>query len=99
MSEPKGLVLVDEQLRRSNRGWKAPGLVACSALVCAALLGPSATHAQYGGGYGGGGGDFGGYNPFDVGMMPGFGYDVGADGGPGPGKPGASTALNPVLQM
>ena len=36
MSEPKDLI---EQLRRSNRRWKALALAACSILVLLALLG------------------------------------------------------------
>ena len=36
MSEPKDLI---EQLRRSNRRWKALALAACSVLVLAALAG------------------------------------------------------------
>jgi hypothetical protein len=39
MTEPKDLVLVNEQLRRSNRRWKALALAACSALVLVTLLG------------------------------------------------------------
>jgi hypothetical protein len=35
MSEPEDLI---EQLRRSNRRWKALALAACSALVLAALI-------------------------------------------------------------
>jgi hypothetical protein len=63
------------------------------ALTLAGALGTSAAHAQYGGGYGGG---FGGYNPlFDPSMIPGFGYDV----VPTRGKPGATPAPNPVLQL
>jgi hypothetical protein len=38
MSEPKDLVLVNEQLRRSNRRWKTVALAACSALVLMAIL-------------------------------------------------------------
>jgi hypothetical protein len=33
MTEPKDLLLVNEQLRRSNRRWKALALAACSALM------------------------------------------------------------------
>ena len=33
MTEPKDLLLVNEQLRRSNRRWKALALVACFALA------------------------------------------------------------------
>ena len=33
MSEPKDLVLVNEQLRRSNHRWKTLALSACSALI------------------------------------------------------------------
>jgi hypothetical protein len=39
MSEPKDLVLVNEQLRRANRCWKALALAACSVLVLVLLLG------------------------------------------------------------
>lgn len=39
MSEPKDLLLVNEQLRRSNRRWKALALAACSALVLVVLFG------------------------------------------------------------
>jgi hypothetical protein len=37
MSEPKELLLLVEQLRRSNRRWKALALVACCALALAAF--------------------------------------------------------------
>jgi hypothetical protein len=37
MSEPKDLLLVNEQLRRSNRRWKALSLAACSLLVVMAV--------------------------------------------------------------
>jgi hypothetical protein len=47
MSEPKDLLLVNEQLRRSNRRWKALALVACSALVFVALLGVVAVSWQW----------------------------------------------------
>jgi cell division protein FtsB len=33
MTEPKDLLLVNEQLRRSNRRWKALALAACFALA------------------------------------------------------------------
>ena len=39
MSEPKDLLLLIEQLRRSNRRWKALALAACSALVLVAIVG------------------------------------------------------------
>jgi hypothetical protein len=39
MTEPKDLLLVNEQLRRSNRFWKALALAACSALVLVVLFG------------------------------------------------------------
>ena len=39
MTEPKDLLLVNEQLRRSNRRWKALALTACAALVLVLLLG------------------------------------------------------------
>jgi hypothetical protein len=38
-TEPKDLLLVNEQLRRSKRRWKALALAACSALVLVLLLG------------------------------------------------------------
>ena len=38
MSEPKDLVLANEQLRRSNRRWKALALGACAALILVAFL-------------------------------------------------------------
>ena len=47
MYEPKDLLLVNEQLRRSNRRWKALALVACSALVFVALLGVLAVWLQW----------------------------------------------------
>jgi hypothetical protein len=37
MSERKDLLLVNEQLRRSNRRWKALALAACSVLVLMAI--------------------------------------------------------------
>lgn len=37
MSEPKDLLLVNEQLRRSNRRWKALALAACFVLVLMAI--------------------------------------------------------------
>jgi hypothetical protein len=79
-------ILID-QFRRSNRRWKTLALVASLTLVFAALLGPSAAHAQYGGGYGGGGGG------------DDFVYDYGPDIAPMPGKPRATQAPNPVLQL
>ena len=39
MTEPKDLLLVNEQLRRSNRGWKALALTACAALAFVMLFG------------------------------------------------------------
>ena len=39
MSEPKGLLLINEQLRRSNRRWKTLALIACAALAFVLLLG------------------------------------------------------------
>ena len=38
MSEPKDLVLINEQLRRSNRRWKTLALAACSALILMAVV-------------------------------------------------------------
>lgn len=39
MTEPKDLLLVNEQLRRSIRRWKGLALAACSALVLVVLFG------------------------------------------------------------
>jgi hypothetical protein len=39
MTEPKDLLLINEQLRRSNRFWKTLALVACAALVFVLFLG------------------------------------------------------------
>jgi hypothetical protein len=39
MTEPKDLVLINEQLRRSNRFWKTLALAACSALIVMAIVG------------------------------------------------------------
>ncbi len=39
MTESKDLVLVNEQLRRSNRRWKALALTACAALILIILFG------------------------------------------------------------
>jgi hypothetical protein len=64
------------------------------ALVLVGAFGPSAAHAQYGGGYGGGGGDFG----FDPTMIPGF-FDFGPDVVPVPGSRGANPAPNPIFQL
>ena len=38
MTEPKDLVVVNEQLRKSNRRWKRVALAACSALVLMTIL-------------------------------------------------------------
>jgi hypothetical protein len=38
MSEPKDLVLVNEQLRRSNRKWKTLALGACATLILVAIM-------------------------------------------------------------
>jgi hypothetical protein len=38
MPEPKDLLLVIEQLRRSNRRWKRLALAACSVLIVLALV-------------------------------------------------------------
>jgi hypothetical protein len=38
MSEPKDLLLVNEQLRRSNRRWKALALAACATLIFMAIV-------------------------------------------------------------
>jgi hypothetical protein len=46
MFEPKDLLLVNEQLRRSNRRWKALALAACSALILIALFGSLAVTRQ-----------------------------------------------------
>jgi hypothetical protein len=39
MTEPKDLLLINEQLRQSNRFWKTLALAACSALIIMALVG------------------------------------------------------------
>jgi hypothetical protein len=39
MTEPKDLLLINEQLRRSNRFWKALALAACAFLVLVAVVG------------------------------------------------------------
>jgi hypothetical protein len=39
MSDPKDLVLVNEQLRQSIRRWKALALAACSVLALVVLVG------------------------------------------------------------
>jgi len=44
MTGPKDPLLVIEQLRRSNRFWKAVALAACSALVLVILLGSVAAY-------------------------------------------------------
>ena len=44
MTEPKDLLLVNEELRRSNRRWKTLALGACSALAFVLLLGFVATY-------------------------------------------------------
>jgi hypothetical protein len=46
MSEPKDLLLIIEQLRRSNRRWKALALAACAALLLVALFGVMRAEAQ-----------------------------------------------------
>jgi hypothetical protein len=46
MSEPKDLLLVNEQLRQSNRRWKALALTACALLVLVALLGVMRAEGQ-----------------------------------------------------
>ena len=38
MSEPKDILLANEQLRRSNRRWKALALGACATLILVAFL-------------------------------------------------------------
>jgi hypothetical protein len=38
MSEPQDLVLVNEQLRRANRRWKALALAACAVLILVAFF-------------------------------------------------------------
>jgi hypothetical protein len=43
MTDPEALI---EQLRQSNRRWKALALAACAALILAALLGFIATYRQ-----------------------------------------------------
>jgi hypothetical protein len=44
MTEPKDLLLVNEQLRRSNRRWKALALTAWAALALVLLLGFAAVY-------------------------------------------------------
>jgi hypothetical protein len=39
MTEPKDLLLINEQLRRSNRRWKALALAACAVVMLAVLFG------------------------------------------------------------
>jgi hypothetical protein len=39
MTEPKDLLLINEQLRRSNRRWKTLALTACSVLLLVVLFG------------------------------------------------------------
>ncbi len=39
MTEPKDLLLINEQLRRTNRRWKAPALAACAVVILAVLFG------------------------------------------------------------
>src|SRR5262245_46455585 len=46
MSEPKDLLLIIEQLRRSNRRWKTLALAACSALILVGLVGFIAASTQ-----------------------------------------------------
>jgi hypothetical protein len=38
MTEPKDLLLVNEQLRRSNRRWKALALAECATLILLAFV-------------------------------------------------------------
>jgi hypothetical protein len=46
MTEPKDLLLVNEQLRRSNRRWKALALAACAMLLLVALFGVMRAEAE-----------------------------------------------------
>jgi hypothetical protein len=46
MTEPKDLLLVIEQLRRSNRRWKALALAACALLLLVAIFGAMWAQAQ-----------------------------------------------------
>jgi hypothetical protein len=47
MSEPKDLLVLVEQLRRSNRFWRALALAACAALLLVAFFGlVTASRAQ-----------------------------------------------------
>jgi hypothetical protein len=39
MTEPKDLLLVNEQLRRSNRRWKTLALAACATLLLLVVVG------------------------------------------------------------
>jgi len=45
MTESKDLLLIHEQLRRSNRRWKALALTACAVLAFVSLLGFVAVYA------------------------------------------------------
>jgi hypothetical protein len=46
MTEPTDLQLVNEQLRRSNRRWKALALAACALLLLVALFGVMRAEAE-----------------------------------------------------
>jgi len=46
MTEPKDLLLVNEQLRRSIRRWKALALAACALLLLVALFGVMRAEAE-----------------------------------------------------
>jgi hypothetical protein len=45
-TEPKDLLLVNEQLRRSNRRWKALALAACAVVILVGLLSAMWAQAQ-----------------------------------------------------
>jgi len=46
MTEPKDLLLVNEQLRRSNRFWKTLALAACAVLLLVAIFGVMRAEAE-----------------------------------------------------
>jgi hypothetical protein len=46
MTEPKDLLVINEQLRRSNRFWKALALVACAVVILVGLVSAMWAQAQ-----------------------------------------------------
>jgi hypothetical protein len=46
MTEPKDLLLLVEQLRRSNRRWRVLALAACAVVILVALFGVMMAQAQ-----------------------------------------------------